>query len=329
MLKRIISHLLCFVMAWTTVVPVYAGNYNPVNEMNEAAIRAKYPDAKIIHVSEEEYPALAEKLQKQGYQTSSMGPVQQLATSEQKQQLSQPLEDINHNRISYPNRKDCGEGYYRQHEPASEGSLQVMVDFSSDMMNSTSDDKSAAVLFVFVGAVLLVVWTFYIFKYLYDVSMGHHPCRWSELSFSSSTISTHMDQYAYFHGLNYKTGIYNRGTEFGISAEVGHSDILLVESGALRLEGLYWLIGPLLRWRLSSGRNPHYFHMDFLAGSTEHAEVGVIARVNLGLRFGISETMHMSFNWGAMNINLNDNQGIINNRNQYYYLYGINVGYRF
>lgn len=329
MLKGIISHLLCFVMAWTTVIPAYAANPNPINEMDEAALRAKYPDAKIIHVSEEEYPKLAEKLQKQGYQTSNMEPLQQLAINEQNQQPGQPVEDINHNRMPSRNRDDCGDGNYRPNESASDSSLQVMVDFSSDMMHSNGDDKSAAVLFVFVGAVLLVVWTFYVFKYLYDVSMGYHPCRWSELSVSSSTISSDIDQHAYFNGLNYKTGIYNRATEFGLSAEIGHSDILLVESGTLRLEGLYWLIGPLLRWRLSSGRNPHYFQMDFLAGSTEHAEVGVIARVNLGLRFGITETMHMTFNWGAMNINLKENQGIINDRDQYHYLYGINVGYRF
>ena len=329
MLKRMISYLLCFVMAWTTVIPVYAGNYNSVNEIDETAIRTKYPDAKIIHVSEDEYPALAEKLQQQGYQASNMGPLQQLAINEQKQPLNPPVNDINHKQMPSRISNDCDNGRYRQTESTSDSSLRVMVDFSSDMMNSKSDDKSAAVVFVFVGVVLLVVWTFYIFKYLYDVSMGYHPCRWSELSLSSSRISSELDQYAYFHGLNYKTGILNRGTEFGISAEIGHSDILLVESGALRLEGLYWLIGPLLRWPLSSGRNPHHFQMDFLAGSTEHAEVGVIARVNLGLRFAISEAMHMSFNWGAMNINLNENQGIIDDRNRYYYLYGINVGYRF
>ena len=329
MLKRIISYLLCFVMAWTTVIPAYAGNSNPINNMDEAAVRAKYPDAKIIHVSEEEYPKLAEKLQKQGYQTSSMEPLQQLAINENNQQNDQPEEDINHTRIPSRNRDDCGDGYYRPNEPASDGSLRVAVDISSDMLHSNGDDKSAAVLFVFVGAVLLVVWTFYVFKYLYDVSRGYHPCRWSELSVSSNAISSSVDQHAYFNGLNYRTGIYNRGTEFGLSAEIGHSDILLAESGSLHLKGMYWLIGPLLRWRLSSGRNPHYFQMDFLAGSTEHSEIGVIARANLGLRFGISEKMHMTLNWGAMNINLNDDQGIINNHNQYYYLYGINVGYQF
>ena len=329
MVKRIISHLLCFVMAWMTVIPAYAANSNPINKMDEAALRAKYPDAKIIHVSEEKYPKLAEKLQKQGYQTSNMGPLHQLAINEQNQQNGQPVEDINNNRIPSRNKDDCGDSNYRPNESASDSSLQVMVDFSSDMMHSNGDDKSAAVLFVFVGAVLLVVWTFYVFKYLYDISMGYHPCRWSELSVSSSAILGNIDQHAYFNGVNYKTGIYSGTTEFGLSAEIGHSDILLVESGALRLEGLYWLIGPLLRWRLSSGRNPHYFQMDFLGGSTEHSEVGVIARANLGLRFGLSETMHMTLNWGAMNINLNENQGIIDNRDQYYYLYGINVGYRF
>lgn len=329
MRKRIISHLLCFVMAWTTVIPAYAGNSNSVNDLDEASIRAKYPDAKIIHVSEEEYPALAESLQKQGYQTSNSGSVKHLAAREKHQQPSQPAETINHNRMRSSNRDDCGNGHYRQKEPASDASFQVMVDFSSDMMHSNGDDKSAAVLFVFIGAVLLVVWTFYVFKYLYDVSLGYHPCRWSELSVASSSISSNVDQHAYFHGLNYKTGIRNGITEFGISAEIGHSDILLVESGTLRLEGLYWLIGPLLRWRLSSGRNPHYFQMDFLAGSTEHSEVGVIARANLGVRFGISDRVHMSFNWGAMNINLKENQGIIDDRDQFHYLYGINVGYRF
>ena len=323
MLKRIISHLLCFVMAWTTVIPAYAGDFNPINDMDEASIRAKYPDAKIIHVTEEEYPELAEKLQEQGYQTSNMEPLQQLATN------GQPVENINHSRIPPRNKDDCGDGNYHPNESASDSSLQVMVDISSDMMHSNGDDKSAAVLFVFVGAVLLVVWTFYVFKYLYDVAMGYHPCRWSELSISSSAISSTIDQHAYFNGLNYKTGIYSGATEFGLSAEIGHSDILLIESGALRLEGLYWLIGPLLRWRLSSGINPHYFQMDFLAGSTEHSEVGVIARANLGLRFGLSEAMHMTLSWGAMNINLNENEGIIDNRDQYHYLYGINVGYRF
>lgn len=316
-------------MAWTTVIPAYANNSNLPNGMDEAAIRAKHPNAKIIHVSEEEYPKLVEKLQKQGYQTSNIDPAVQLATSEQDQQLDQSAEDINNYQKPPRKRDDCDDSYYRQRESASDSSLRVMVDFSSDMMHSGNDGESAAVLFVFIGAVLLVVWTLYVFKYLYDVSMGYHPCRWSEFSVSSSRISSEIDQHAYFYGLNYKTGIQDGGTEFGLSAEVGHSDILLVENGTLRLEGLYWLIGPLLRWRLSSGRNPHYFQMDFLAGSTEHAEMGIIARANLGLRFGISEAMHISFNWGAMNINLNENKGIINTRNQYYYLYGINVGYQF
>ena len=329
MAKKITSYLLCFVMVWTTIIPAYAANSNPSNNMSEAEIREKYPNAKIIHVSKEEYPALARKLQKQGYKTRFMEPAQQLAAHDSNQTLNQPPEDVANNKRPLPEKNDCDSGSYRQGKSAGEHSLQVMVDFSSDMMHSADDSKEAAVLFIIVGTVLLVVWTFYIFKYLYDVSMGYLPCRWSELSVSSSSISSDTNQHAYFNGLNYKTGVQDGGTEFGISAEIGHAGILLIESGTLRLEGLYWFIGPMLRWRLSSGINPHYFEMDFLAGSTEHTEVGVIAKANMGLRFGIGEAMHMSINWGAMHINLNENQGIIDDRNQYHYLYGINVGYRF
>lgn len=330
--SRVIIYMLSFVLAWASVMPAYAGNSNPVNEMDEAGITEKYPNAKIIHVTEENYPALAKKLQKKGYRTSIMDSVPLLAENDTYQQPepNQSPDKNNYKQITPHKTNDCDDANYSQENSASDDSLQVMVDFSSDMMSSNGDSgKNAAVVFVFIGAVLLVVWTIYIFKYLYDISLGRYPCGWSEMSVSTSKISSDNNQFANFYGLNFKTGIKNQGTEFGLSAEVGHSDILLIESGSLRLKGLYWLLGPMLRWRLSSSVNPHYFQMEFLAGSTEHSEMGVIARASMGLRFSLNKHTHMSLNWGAMNINLKDNQGIINDREQYHILYGINLGFRF
>jgi len=328
--SRVIIHMLSFILAWTTVMPAYATGSNPINEMDESAISKKYPKAKIIHVTEEDYPELAEKLEKKGYRTSIMNSVPQLAQNDSYQQPDQTSGEINNNQMPPRKTSDCDDGYSNQDSSASDDSLQVMVDFSSDMMDSNGNsDKNAAVVFVFIGAVLLVVWTIYIFKYLYDISLGRNVCGWSELSASTSRISSPTDQFAKFYGLNFKTGVKSGATEFGLSAEVGHSDILLIESGSLRLKGLYWLLGPMLRWRLTPSSNPHYFQMDFLAGSTEHSEMGIIARASMGLRFALNKTTHMSLNWGAMNINLKDNQGIINDREQFYTLYGINLGFRF
>lgn len=326
MLKRIITHFICIVMIGTSISPVYATSTVTVLGMDEATIRATYPEAKIIHVSADEYPLLADKLEGQGYQLSSPEHALQIADSSRTRTETRDDFASSPYLQPIPDKNDCDN---RNRDANVTGSLQVGVDITNAASDSGGDAKGAAILFVFVGAVVLVVWTLYVFKYLYDVSLGYHPCRWSELSVVSSSISSDTQQHAYFTGINYKTGVSNSGTEFGISAELGHSDILLVESGTLRLEGLYWFVGPMLRWRLSSGRNSNYLEMDFLAGSTEHEEMGVIAKADLGLRFGIGNAMHLALNWGAMNINLHDNQGIVTETDQYHYLYGVSVGFQF
>ena len=69
--------------------------------------------------------------------------------------------------------------------------------------------------------------------------------------------------------------------------------------------------------------------MNFLAGSTEIDELGVIAQATLELQFGIGDAMRLGISWGAININIERDQGFITEREQYYYLYGLNIGYRF
>jgi hypothetical protein len=195
--------------------------------------------------------------------------------------------------------------------------------------NHSSSDE-AVILFIVIGAVVLVVWSLYVFKYIYDVSSGFKPCgRWKELTVVKSTTSTGDDQHARFEGLRLSAGFRDGMTDIGISLELGQADILLREVGVLELKGGYWLLGPMLRWRISQGINPSYFQMSFTAGTTEHSEVGLLAKASLGLLFGIGETMQLGLNWGAMNINLDGGQGIISERSQYHYLYGINMGFRF
>ena len=154
--------------------------------------------------------------------------------------------------------------------------------------------------------------------------------RWSEWALSYTSINVDQPQYASFTGLRYLGGISQDGFGFGISAELGQSEVLLAETSALRLQGMYWLLGPLLRWRLSPGSNPSYFQMEFLAGSTENKEMGVIAAAKLGFNFGLSDRLRLGVSYGAMNLNLNlHEQGIILDRSRYYTLWGLDMGYRF
>lgn len=322
MLRRIAVYLLCISIASLNLMPapVYANEAAVATSFNEAELLEKYPNAKVIRVSPEEYQSLEKKLQQGGYRQSKIVPLQLAqnkfsAVVEQQKDLT--LAD------------DCVE---KSSGSAGEDSLRVMVDFTDGMLKSSngSSGDEAAVIFVIIGTVVVIVWALYVFKYFYDVSLGNATCgRWNELTVVKSITSTSEDQHARFNGLRYSTGFRDGSLDVGIGFELGQTDILLSEIGVLELKGRYWLLGPILRWRLTQEKNPSYFQMNFVAGSTEHDEIGLLAKASLGLILGIGDSMQLGLNWGAMNINLEDNQGLISERSQYHYLYGINMGFRF
>jgi len=326
MFQRFTIYLICFAMSGMSVVPhpAYALEHPAMIGLGTSELLEKYPDAKIIHVSTDEYPTLEKQLRQQGYSQSRTMPLQLVQHDRQENDRG-----VDQQQGVSPLRGDCEEP---GGESSGEKSLRVMVDFTEDMMrssNNTSSDE-AAVVFVVIGAIVLVVWTLYVFKYFYDVSVGVIPCgRWNELTVVTGFTSTSDEQHARFNGLRYSTGFRDGVADIGISFELGQADILLKEVSTLELKGRYWLLGPMLRWRISHGLNPSYLQMNFIAGTTEHDEVGLLAKASLGVLLGIGETMQLGLNWGAMNINLNGDQGIISDRDQYHYLYGINMGFRF
>ncbi|MCK5002953.1 MAG: hypothetical protein KAS57_08005 [Gammaproteobacteria bacterium] len=326
MLRRFTTYVICFSMIGLNLMsgPVYAGELSSSVDFNESELLKKYPDAKVIRVSPGEYLALEKKLQKRGYRQSEVVPLQ-LAQNN----IEHDAGVIEAQQDDLILADDCAE---KGDQNAGEESLRVMLDFTEDMMNSSngSSGDDAAVVFVIIGTVVVVVWALYVFKYFYDVSLGNAPCgRWNELAVVKSSASSAEGQHARFDGLRYSTGFRDGSLDVGIGFELGQTDILLSEVGVLELKGRYWLLGPILRWRLSQDINPSYFQMNFVAGTTEHDAVGLLAKASLGLLFGIGDSMQLGLNWGAMNINLNGDQGIISERSQYHYLYGINIGFKF
>ena len=324
--RQLITYFICISMVVMNVIPppVYADEFLSSSEFNEAELLEKYPDAKVIRVSPEEYLALEKRLQQRGYRQSEVVPLQ-LAQNNAARDTA-IAEPVYADAVS---SRDCVDN--KGDESTGEDSFRVMLDITDDMMNSRgSSSDSAAVLFVIVGTVVVIIWSLYVFKYLYDVSLGNAPCgRWNEFAVVGSSASTGDTQHARFNGLRYSAGIRDGLMDVGVSLELGEADILLSEVGVLELKGRYWLLGPVLRWRLSQGINPSYFQTNFVAGSTEHDEVGLLARASLGLLFGVGDSLQLGLNWGAMNIDLNENQGVITQRDQYHYFYAINMGFRF
>lgn len=209
------------------------------------------------------------------------------------------------------------------------GSSEATFHLAIDNMDGM-DRESAAVVFVIIGAVVVVVWSLYAFKYAYDLAAGVEPCgRWSEWSIASSTISGDASDRARFNGVRAMGGFREGYTDFGLSAEVGQAAMELKETDSLKLRGTYWFVGPVLRWRLSADRNPNFFQMEFLGGSTTNRETGLLGEAKAALSFGVGNNARWGLSVGAMNINLKDNQGIISARSKYYYLFGLETGFRF
>jgi len=316
---------MCFFLTWTTVVPVYAEQSVITTNMTEQELRKQYPNAKVINVEQEDYAQLAESLRSQGYTSQRSTEIEQANTQDAKQDTA--------NNHTTSNKPECNDELLTKSSSQKRSTdVNTAIDISDGILDSGGSGGDAAVIvFVIIGAIVIVVWALYVFKYLYDLSTGFTPCEyWYQLTYTSSSISSTEGEFFDMDGLRFTTGFRDDGTDVGIALEMGDADILLLEdTSTLNLDGFYWMLGPTLRWRLSTGYNPHYLHMNFMGGTTQHDEIGVLAKATIGFQIGLGKHFHLGFNFGAMNINLNDELTVISDDDQYHFLYGINSGFRF
>lgn len=332
LLPRALTGLLSVALAGLPWQPSQAQALHASAPVAAQSLPTRHPQARVIEVSAQDYPALAQRLRQAGYRPGEEAAAVQLAASEP--QTTSPATAPGPEQDAPAAADDQGAGDCDAQSPrqtSREGQAGVQVNIGNIAHpGGRGSGNDAVVIFVIVGTVVLVVWTLYAIKYLADRARGVEICgeRWSEWALASTSLNSGRSQQANFNGLRYLGGISQEAFGFGISAEIGQSEVLLAEAGTLRLRGLYWLLGPMLRWRLSPAVNPSYFQMEFLAGSTENKEMGVIAVAKLGFNFGLTDRVRLGLSYGAMNLNLHE-QGIILDRSQTYTLWGLDMGYRF
>lgn len=309
--RQVFTYFLCWALLLTTLWPVDMANAANMAGLSEAQLRERFPDAQFIHVDPDDYPQLASTLREQGYVTANENTVNPVASVASQRKESDP----------------CAT---ERKQVTDDSSLQFMVDVTRGAFDNHGDHKSAAVVFVIIGTVVIVVWALYSFKFFYDSLLGVASCnKWSDLSFIGSVSSGDANERVQFSGLRYMTGLTHEATQFGLSFEIGEAQITLTDLGLSHVTGVYWFLGPVMRWQLNDAANPSYFLMNFLAGSTENHEVGLLAQTNVGLQFGFDSGMRVGIHAGAIKLDLNEGDGIVSNDGGYYYLYGVNLGYSF
>ncbi|MGA1826448.1 MAG: hypothetical protein ACMUIP_17475 [bacterium] len=234
-----------------------------------------------------------------------------------------------------PPPKDTSEQEYYY---ASDHSCLFNTHFSADSGCVLPDvpDDVAAVIYVVIGFVVVGVLIIYGAKYFYDVMTGTGDYDyWWEVGASSTFFKKGNDEEILGNGsmvgIKFASGIIDQNFRMGLSGEIGYLAVKLhslFASKFIEIDGLYGIVGPAIRFCWGN-INPHYISLEFLAGSSEHDEVGVISTARAGINWGIKEHIRLGINGGALYFNINETEGLFDKKSEFRFIGGIEVGYRF
>ncbi len=198
----------------------------------------------------------------------------------------------------------------------------------------------AAVLFVFIGVVVVAVLVVYAVKYILDVLTNGDHDYWWDLTLQQDSLSTSHGEHGDFFAGKLASGyIANSILYIGLVGELGYMDIKLkVERTSgddiLDLAGAYWLLGGALRLgnfaevrEGASGAN--YFFMEVMGGTSEFSETDIIGSAKLGFNYEPAQRLRLGVHVGARYIGLNEKAGFVNGDNSYWLTYGVDAGWRF
>lgn len=201
---------------------------------------------------------------------------------------------------------------------------------------------SAAVMLIIIGVVVVAALFIYAGKFIVDLINNNEDyyAYWWDIGTQFINLNTEANQHGNFSGLKLGAGfIANRSTQFGLTAEIGKMDLDLLYNRnsipqRINLQGTYWLLGPTVRWLLGNidteqTINNSYVYLELLGGGSDRKEVDITAVARLGVNTGIGEHMRIGIHYGAFYLGLDEDQGFANDGDNYWNMYGLEIGYQF
>jgi len=228
--------------------------------------------------------------------------------------------------------------------PRTSGSISVHQGFKLPNISLGGGKKGdgAAVMLIIIGVVVIAALFVYAGKFIADLFSGdgEYYTYWWDIGTQFITLDTEASEQGNFTGLKFSGGfVANRLAQFGLAAEVGSMDLDLNYNRnstpqRIQLEGTYWLIGPTVRWLLGYTdteqlANNSYFYLELLGGSSDRNEVDKMAVARVGFNTGIGEHLRLGAHYGAFYLGLNEDQGFANDGDNYWDMYGLEIGYQF
>lgn len=318
-LGRVITALLCITLpVQSLAAPAPQATAAP---LTLAALHERFPDARFISVDARTFADTEHRLRNAA--AGDAAPLQLVSNTADLTALPGPPP------AAMPGR-DC----MPQTGVRAEGGAESSVDLAANVLRQAghSSDRSdaAVVMFVLIGAVVVIALVVYSSKYFYDAYSGFADCpKWWDLTLQSTVFSGDIVSRGALTGLRLSTGVQEASTRIGLTGELGRLSMTFkgpVES----LSATYWMVGPALRWYdTANNGEPWYLSAELLGGNANNRQIGIVSAARLGLNFPVATRLRMGVSVGALYTALHNVEGAITKYNNFYYLLGFEMGTRF
>lgn len=206
-------------------------------------------------------------------------------------------------------------------------------DVCVDLVGADWGSDGTVVLFVVIGLVVVAATVVYAGAYLYRVITN--PCDisyWWDIKLHLTALSD-RSEHGYLVGGRLCSGFIDHRVHAGIAIEAGYFDVKTdINDGtdSLEINGAYGMAGPHIRWLV--GRydvNPTHVFVELLGGITSRDEIDLISAARAGFVLRIGEYGRLGLNIGAMYSDLELDEGLVRDSDNYSLIIGTECGFRF
>ncbi len=317
---RILTLLLSVGLLWQSL-PTGAFAAADTSEVKLAELQARYPNARVCRVTEEQFRSIEPHLRK------GVGDTYLLA-----QTNICPMVVL----ADYSERPNGGDGK-KHKKPKNLGSGSVRMnagifDFLGDL--GGVDGDAAIVIFVVVGVLVVAAVVVYSGVFLYRALTGVGDYSyWWDAELHSSTLVGGGDS-GFAAALRLSSGVDLDEARLGMVVEGGYLSATITLKDApnsVAVEGGYVMGGAGVRWPVGGmPENRSFFGVEMLAGNVWDTDVDLMSVARTTLSLGIGAHTRLGFSLGALYLGLDtDDSSLVEEGNNFTSMLGVEVGVRF
>ena len=197
---------------------------------------------------------------------------------------------------------------------------------------SVSTGDAAIILYVLVGVFVVGAALLYGVVIMYEMLSGNRIYEyWHDLA-AGAWFFGGSGRRGGMYGARASIGIIGDFNRVGLVLEAGYLDgrfRFRDDDGFLSVSGVYGFLGPSVQWPLTDGPNPVSWDFEILTGYSSADSVGLMSRALTGFSWGLGSTWRMGIMAGSTYAKIRETEGPLNTKSDFNLTGGLHVGARF